>query len=88
MEEELLDETCNSLKPVLYADECNIIKEGDSIGEMLFITQGTLSIRTMTTNGGRNTRSFRKYLSNGDFWGEELPTLCSGCSSFKPPHLN
>lgn len=68
----ILSEMCKCLKPVLYVQECCIVKEGDPICEMLFITQGTLL--TTTTNGGRNSSVFKKYLSTGDFWGEELAT--------------
>ncbi|KAH9677275.1 cyclic nucleotide-gated ion channel 1 [Citrus sinensis] len=72
MGKSILSEMCKCLKPVLYVQECCIVKEGDPICEMFFITQGTLL--TTTTNGGRNTSVFKKYLSTGDFWGEELAT--------------
>lgn len=72
MGEPILSELCKCLKPVLYPQECCIVKEGDPICEMLFITQGTLL--TTITDGDRNTSVFKKYLSTGDFWGEELAT--------------
>ncbi|KAJ4705866.1 Cyclic nucleotide-gated ion channel 1 [Melia azedarach] len=54
MEEQLLNAICDCLKPMLYAEGCYIVKEGEPIGELLFIMQGTLSATTIANSG--NTR--------------------------------
>ncbi|KAL0309338.1 UNVERIFIED_CONTAM: Cyclic nucleotide-gated ion channel 1 [Sesamum radiatum] len=71
MDEQLLDAMCCRLKPVLYAENSFIFREGDPIDEMLFIMKG--NILTMTTNGGRTCFN-SVYLMAGDFCGEELLT--------------
>ncbi|KAL0373818.1 UNVERIFIED_CONTAM: Cyclic nucleotide-gated ion channel 1 [Sesamum radiatum] len=72
MDEQLLDAMCCRLKPVLYAKNSFIFREGDPIDEMLFIMKG--NILTMTTNGGRCSLFNSVYLMAGDFCGEELLT--------------
>ncbi|KAG5050376.1 hypothetical protein JHK85_011479 [Glycine max] len=72
MDEQLLDAMCDRLKPVLYTEESCIVREGDPVGEMLFIMRGKLL--TVTTNGGRTGFFNSEYLKAGDFCGEELLT--------------
>ncbi|KAL0373815.1 UNVERIFIED_CONTAM: putative cyclic nucleotide-gated ion channel 13 [Sesamum radiatum] len=72
MDEQLLDAMCCRLKPVLYAKNSFIFREGGPIDEMLFIMKG--NILTMTTNGGRCSLFNSVYLMAGDFCGEELLT--------------
>ncbi|CAN4085762.1 unnamed protein product [Withania somnifera] len=48
---QLLDALCDRLRPVLYTENTFIVREGDPVGEMLFIMRGKLL--TVTTNGGR-----------------------------------
>ncbi|MBA0853856.1 hypothetical protein Goshw_022921 [Gossypium schwendimanii] len=72
MDEQLLDAMCDRLKPVLYTEESYIVREGDPVGEMLFIMRGKLL--TMTTNGGRTGFFNSEYIGAGDFCGEELLT--------------
>ncbi|KAL0340225.1 UNVERIFIED_CONTAM: Cyclic nucleotide-gated ion channel 1 [Sesamum radiatum] len=72
MDEQLLDAMCSRLKPVLYAENSFIFREGDPVDEMLFIMKG--DILTMTTNGGTTSLFNSVYLMAGDFCGEELLT--------------
>nr|GMC58231.1 cyclic nucleotide-gated ion channel 1 [Ipomoea batatas] len=72
MDEQLLDAMCDRLKPVLYTEHSYIVREGDPVDEMLFITRGKLF--SVTTNGERTGFFNSDYLKAGDFCGEELLT--------------
>ncbi|GMH00426.1 hypothetical protein Nepgr_002265 [Nepenthes gracilis] len=72
MDEQLIDAMCDRLKPVLYTEGSEVVREGDPVDEMLFIMRG--SLLTMTTNGGRTGFLNSVYLNAGDFCGEELLT--------------
>ncbi|RZC61287.1 hypothetical protein C5167_023047 [Papaver somniferum] len=72
MDEQLLDAMCDHLKPALYTDDSYIVREGDPVGEMLFIMRGKLL--SVTTNGGRTGFFNSDNLKEGDFCGEELLT--------------
>ncbi|KAK9914437.1 hypothetical protein M0R45_038218 [Rubus argutus] len=66
MDKRLLDAICDHLKPVLYIEHSFILRKGDPLDEMLFITRGKLL--TYTTEG----RARADCLSKGDFYGQEL----------------
>lgn len=70
MDEQLLDDLCGRLKPVLYTEESYIIREGDPVDGMYFVTNGILV--TSTTIGGRTGFYNSEYLKAGDFFCEEL----------------
>ncbi|QHO32941.1 Putative cyclic nucleotide-gated ion channel [Arachis hypogaea] len=72
MEERLLDAICERLKPTLYTEGTDIVREGDPVNEMLFIIRGRLE--SVTTDGGRSGFFNRGLLKEGDFCGEELLT--------------
>ncbi|KAJ6795203.1 cyclic nucleotide-gated ion channel 1 [Iris pallida] len=72
MDDQLIDALCDRLNPVLYTEGSCIIREGDPVGEMLFIMRGKLL--SDTTNGGRTGFFNSDYLKAGDFCGEELLT--------------
>ncbi|XP_061357102.1 cyclic nucleotide-gated ion channel 1-like isoform X2 [Gastrolobium bilobum] len=72
MDKQLLDAMCDRLKPVLYTEKSDIVREGDPVDEMLFIMRGKLA--TTTTNGGRTGFFNSSELKAGDFCGEELLT--------------
>ncbi|CAH1434420.1 unnamed protein product [Lactuca virosa] len=72
MDEHMMDAMCDRLKPVLYTENSYILREGDPVPEMLFITRGALE--SVTTNGGRDGFFNRSLLKPGDFCGEELLT--------------
>ncbi|KAJ6359364.1 hypothetical protein OIU76_000987 [Salix suchowensis] len=60
MDEQVLDAMCDRLKPVLYTEESDVVREGDLVDEMLFVMKGKLS--TTTTNGGRTDVFIAEYL--------------------------
>ncbi|KAL4564922.1 hypothetical protein LXL04_028998 [Taraxacum kok-saghyz] len=66
MNERLLDDICQRLKPRLYTKNSYIIKEGDPVNEMLFIIHGHLE--TETTDRFFNNG----FLKEGDLCGDEL----------------
>ncbi|KAL4558774.1 hypothetical protein LXL04_036976 [Taraxacum kok-saghyz] len=66
MNERLLDDICQRLKPGLYTKNSYIIKEGDPVNEMLFIIHGNLE--TETTDRFFNNG----FLKEGDLCGDEL----------------
>ncbi|XP_042960441.1 cyclic nucleotide-gated ion channel 1-like [Carya illinoinensis] len=70
--ERLLQSLCSSLKPVYYNKHTYIVREGEPLVEMLFITQGTvINFRTNTCGDGTSSLS-AKFIERGHFLGEEL----------------
>lgn len=59
------------LKPVVYAENSYIIREGEPLDLMLFITQGIALTFTTSRNGGTGSKSI-KCLQKRDIFGEEL----------------
>lgn len=72
MEEHILDVMCDRLKSVVYTEDSYLMREGDPVREMLFITHGKLM--SFTTDGGRDGFFSCCDLVSGDFFGEELVT--------------
>lgn len=72
MDDQLLDAICERLIPSLSTKDTYIVREGDPVGEMLFIIRGQLE--SSTTYGGRSGFFNSITLSQGDFCGEELLT--------------
>ncbi|CAL2274718.1 unnamed protein product [Prunus armeniaca] len=66
-DEKVLNAICQYLKPVMYSKDVYIIREGEPLRKMLFITKGTAL--TYTIKGGTNVC---KCLEKSDFYGEEL----------------
>ncbi|KAM5557578.1 hypothetical protein ABKV19_024784 [Rosa sericea] len=66
MDQRLFDAICDHLKPVLYIDHNFIMRKGDPLDEMLFITRG--QVLTYTTEDSESAVCFEK----GDFYGQEL----------------
>ncbi|XP_050387720.1 cyclic nucleotide-gated ion channel 1-like isoform X2 [Argentina anserina] len=62
----LLDAICDHLKPVLYIEHSFILRKGDPLDEMLFITRGKVWTYTTTNSAGADC------LEKGDFYGQEL----------------
>ncbi|XP_016650473.1 PREDICTED: cyclic nucleotide-gated ion channel 1-like, partial [Prunus mume] len=79
MDDQVLKEIFDNLKPMSYTEDNYIIGEGEPLVKMLFITQGI--VLTYTTNNGAGTSSggssTTKCLAKGDFCGEELLTWAS-----------
>jgi cyclic nucleotide gated channel len=71
--EYLLQLICESLKPLYYNEESYILREGETLDEVLFITQG--SIWCFKANNGENgegTASSPQCIEKDDFYREEL----------------
>ncbi|KAF3448001.1 hypothetical protein FNV43_RR08709 [Rhamnella rubrinervis] len=66
---QVLDAICDHLKPVGYAENTHIIREGDPLDQMLFITEGTVCVYKASSHGGRSKSTKRL---KGDYYGEEL----------------
>ncbi|XP_062000051.1 cyclic nucleotide-gated ion channel 1-like [Rosa rugosa] len=66
MDKRLFDAICDHLKPVLYIEHSFILRKGDPLDEMLFITRG--KVLTYTTEGNAGADCLEK----GDFYGQEL----------------
>nr|XP_011470271.1 PREDICTED: cyclic nucleotide-gated ion channel 1-like [Fragaria vesca subsp. vesca] len=66
MDKRLLEAIYDHLKPVLYIEHSFILRKGDPLDEMLFITRG--KVLTYTTAG----REGADCLEKGDFYGQEL----------------
>ncbi|CAB4288262.1 unnamed protein product [Prunus armeniaca] len=67
-DEKVLKAICEYLKPVTYGEDVYIIREGEPLRKMFFITRGTALTYT-TIKGGTNVC---KCLEKSDFYGEEL----------------
>lgn len=74
MDEKVLEAMSGHLKRVTYTEDSYIIREGEPLEKMLFITQGTAwSYPTSNTNHGSTIDySIIKCLEKGDFYGNEL----------------
>ncbi|XP_021807148.1 cyclic nucleotide-gated ion channel 1-like [Prunus avium] len=67
-DDKVLQAICQYLKPVTYGEDVYIIREGEPLRKMLFITGGTALTYT-PIKGGTNVC---KCLEKSDFYGEEL----------------
>ncbi|XP_075673488.1 cyclic nucleotide-gated ion channel 1-like isoform X3 [Castanea sativa] len=68
---QLLLKICDSLKPMFYNEHCYIVREGDPIDAVFFITDGI--VWTSTSNNGEGSNSRRaERLERGQHFGEEL----------------
>ena len=72
MDEHLVDAMCDRLKPVLYTENSLLVREGDPVHEILFITRG--KVLSETTDGDRIDFYSSIHLEDGDLCGEELLT--------------
>ncbi|KAF3448010.1 hypothetical protein FNV43_RR08718 [Rhamnella rubrinervis] len=73
-DDRVLNVICDYLTPVLYAENTHIIRQGDLLDQMLFITQGTVLVYVTSSHGGRSisTNTTTKRLEKGNHYGEEL----------------
>lgn len=72
MEEKVFEHLINYLKPVVYNENSYIIREGEPLDLMLFITQGIVWIFPISRGGGTTGSKTTNCLQKGDFFGEEL----------------
>ncbi|KAF5451063.1 hypothetical protein F2P56_031362 [Juglans regia] len=71
--ERLLQSLCFSLKPVYYNERSYIVREGEPLDAMLFITQGIVcNFGTSTVRGDGSFSLTAECIERGHFFGEEL----------------
>ena len=67
----LLEKICDSLKPKFYDEHCYIVREGDPIDAVFFITD--VIVWTYTSNNGEGSDSrHAERLGEGQYFGGEL----------------
>ncbi|KAK7845222.1 cyclic nucleotide-gated ion channel 1 [Quercus suber] len=75
MDEQLLKNICDSLKPVYYKERSYIVREGDPIDATFFITDGIAWAYTSSNGEASSSSSHAERLEKGHFFGEELLEL-------------
>ncbi|XP_050260530.1 cyclic nucleotide-gated ion channel 1-like [Quercus robur] len=70
----LLHEICDSLHPIFYNKYCYIVREGDPIDAVFFITDGTVGTYTSNNGEGSDSRHI-ECLAKGQHLGGELLDL-------------
>ncbi|KAM4068791.1 hypothetical protein ACB094_12G039400 [Castanea mollissima] len=75
MDEQLLQNICDSLKPVYYKERSYIVREGDPIDATFFITDGIAWAYTSSNGEASSSSSHAERLEKGHFFGEELLEL-------------
>ncbi|KAK4571304.1 hypothetical protein RGQ29_029919 [Quercus rubra] len=70
--EQLLQLICDHLKPVYYNEHSYIVREGEPLDAMLFITQGVVWNFITTGNGEGIVTSKAQCIEKGNFFGQEL----------------
>lgn len=77
MDEATLESIIGHLEPVVYEVDTLIIREGEPLDKVLFVTQGTVWVdHSSSNNHGRTkktpTTTTTKRLKKGDYYGEKL----------------
>ncbi|XP_038888707.1 cyclic nucleotide-gated ion channel 2-like [Benincasa hispida] len=69
----ILDNICDRVKPLLYAEGEKIVREGDPVQKMVFIIEGCVE-----RSQGWLSKGFvcTSWLNSGGFFGEELLSWC------------
>ena len=67
----LLLKICDSLKPMFYNEHCYIVREGDPIDAVFFITDGIAWTYTSNNGEGSDSRHAER-LGKGQYFGGEL----------------
>ena len=62
---------CDSLKPMFYNEHCYIVREGDPIDAVFFITDGIAWTYTSNNGEGSDSRHAER-LGKGQYFGGEL----------------
>ncbi|XP_059450245.1 cyclic nucleotide-gated ion channel 1-like [Corylus avellana] len=85
--EYLLRLICESLKPLYYNEESYILREGEPLTAMLFITQGSVCcFKTSNGENGEGIVSGAECIEKGQFYGEQV--LKWGFNSSFSPRLS
>lgn len=71
MDEKVFEHFIDFLKPVVYSENSYIIREGEPLDLMLFITHGIALTFTTSSNGGTGSKCIQ-CLQKRDIFGEEL----------------
>ncbi|CAB4313478.1 unnamed protein product [Prunus armeniaca] len=93
IDERVLKMICDHLKPVIYTENSYVIRAGEPLDLMLFITQGIIwtfagtsagdgSVQLNGSSSSSSSTSITKCLEKGDFYGEELLSRISTYISF------
>nr|XP_023874650.1 cyclic nucleotide-gated ion channel 1-like [Quercus suber] len=72
MDEQTLLKMCHTLTPVYYQQHSYVIREGDPIDAIFFITNGIAWTYTIGYNGGGTLPTHAERLVEGQFFGGEL----------------
>uniref|UniRef100_A0A7N2MVS7 Cyclic nucleotide-binding domain-containing protein n=1 Tax=Quercus lobata TaxID=97700 RepID=A0A7N2MVS7_QUELO len=70
-EQLLLEKICDSLKPKFYNEHCYIVREGDPIDAVFYITEGIVWTNTSNNGEGSDSRHAKR-LEKGQYFGGEL----------------
>ena len=70
--EQLLQLICDHLKLVYYNEHSYIVREGEPLNAMLYITQGIVWNFITTSNGEGIVTSKAQYIEKGNFFGQKL----------------
>ncbi|XP_048429612.1 cyclic nucleotide-gated ion channel 1-like [Pyrus x bretschneideri] len=82
IDRQVLEKIMKHLEPVSYADGTYIIREGEPLDRMLFITQGiALAYKTGTT-GGESGSSSTTHIAKGEVYGKELMAWAATSTPF------
>ncbi|XP_041011469.1 cyclic nucleotide-gated ion channel 1-like [Juglans microcarpa x Juglans regia] len=84
-EKHMLQSICDSLKPVYYNERTYIVREGEPLDTMLFVTQGIIWNFT-TSRRVDGTFLSGECIERGNFYGEEL--LAWGFRGSPEPNLS
>ncbi|KAJ4707383.1 Cyclic nucleotide-gated ion channel like [Melia azedarach] len=68
----ILDNTCDRIKPLIYSKDEKIIREGDPVARMVFIVRGRIK-RSQSLSKGKLATSVHEA---GGFLGDELLSWC------------
>ncbi|XP_062017555.1 cyclic nucleotide-gated ion channel 1-like isoform X2 [Rosa rugosa] len=79
---DVLKKICEHFEPMIYSKGCYIIREGEPLDMMFFVTRGSV-LTYATNNGGSNGSSgtIQLEIEKDGLYGKELLTWAEGCSS-------
>lgn len=76
MEEKYLEAICEYLKPMIFPEDSFIIKSGELLSKVIFITQGVACVHgfdeSSSSSSSNVNNMYLKNIKKGDFHGLEL----------------